>query len=171
VSNPSFETGALPPWVESQTGKWSDIRIVGGRPHSGTFYFFGATDSETAATVTVSQTNIFVVDGTVVNCYMWVNAYRNPPYTTTFTLSLDGVECGGVTVVDTDYLQVGGQVQVSGNSHVVTVVISSSGSDEASSLFGVDDISVIPISGPGFIDTCAVASPAPTTPASTGVTN
>jgi hypothetical protein len=90
---------------------------------------------------------------------MWLAADRNPGYTATFTILLDGVECGHTTVVNTGYTKIGMQLQVSGNSHQVKVVIASTGADEASAIFSVDDVSVTPVSGPGFIDTCAVASP------------
>ncbi|KAF2793367.1 hypothetical protein K505DRAFT_216125, partial [Melanomma pulvis-pyrius CBS 109.77] len=149
VVNPSFETGGLLPWVMTTTGRWNDLRVVGGRPHSGTYSFFGATDSETQATLTLTQTDVVVLAGTVVDCSGWVWASRNSGYTTTFTVSIDDQVCGTVTVVDTGYIRIGSQITVSGDTHTVSVQVVSTGADEASMILGIDDVSVVPISGPG----------------------
>jgi hypothetical protein len=171
VQNGGFESGSLAPFVEYVTGDWADRRIVGGRPHTGTFYYFGATDSPNQATITISQVDVKVLDGTVVDCFAYFNAYRNPGYTTTFQVFLDGNVCGTTTVIDTDYIRVGGQMTVQGDVHVVAVVMSSSGADEASMLVGVDDISLIPVSGPGADGGCpSVPSTVPTMPSPPGET-
>jgi hypothetical protein len=165
VQNGGFESGNLAPFTVSLTGDWEDERVVGGRPHTGTFYYFGATRSVNPSSLTITQTGVQVLDGTVVDCFAYFNAYRNPGYTSIFQVFIGDVLCGSATVTSTDYLRVGGQVQVSGDVHVVTVVISSTGSDEAASVVGVDDISVVPISGPGADGGC------PSIPSTTSTTS
>jgi hypothetical protein len=171
VQNGGFESFSFAPYADYATGIWDDRRIVGGRPHTGTFYYFGATSSPNQATITISQANVKVLEGTVVDCFAYFNTYRNPGYTTTFQVFLDGELCGSATVTSTDYIRVGGQMTVQRDVHVVAVVLSSSGSDEASSLVGVDDISLIPVSGPGADGGCpSVPSTIPTMPSPPGET-
>ena len=90
---------------------------------------------------------------------------------------MDGQSCGAVTLVSDGWTNVGSEVTVSGDAHILSIVIISSGSDDAGTTFGVDGVKVLPISGPGATGEClasipssSVSSNLPTIPSEAPVT-
>ncbi len=123
---------------------------------SSSWIFGSLHEYKQAVSVNLTQTNVSVPDGTTVNCTAYGSPGSRSPYTTTFTLTIDGQLCGNFTgnytegLFYTPWELFGGIVQVTGNTHTVVVTQSSNGLDETigAAYDFFTKIEVVPISGP-----------------------
>jgi hypothetical protein len=81
---------------------------------------------------------------------------RNPGFMSTFVIRVDDVVCATMSAVDQEsWLKfTGNNIVVTGDTHTVTVTWTSNGVDEAGSVDEIDQISVLPVAGPGVPSTC-----------------
>jgi hypothetical protein len=112
----------------------------------GIYVYFGASRSSGFADITLTQDNVRVPSGTTVKCSMEVSASRNPGFTTSFELYVDGQKCSALTVEAT--------MVVSGDVHTIVMRVASSGADQAAAIFTVDNVAVVATAGPGFVTSC-----------------
>lgn len=82
-----------------------------------------------------------------MDCSAWVQSERNAGFTTRFDVWIDELSCGTVSLGNAGWTRVGGQVRVGGNSHVVTVAVTSEGADASGMGVGIDDVRVVPVPG------------------------
>jgi hypothetical protein len=162
VQNPGFESGSLEPWVATKTGS---IEIEAPRlgVSSGAFYAGLSKDSTVPGSFTLTQTGISIKSGTTINCKVAVLLYANTGYTASFALLVDGVPCGETLQVTDEMLRryaevsttIGAPLTVTGDTHILSLVVNNAGSDEAGRLFRVDDFDLTPIAGPDYDGACA----------------
>jgi hypothetical protein len=74
----------------------------------------------------------------------------------TFVIRVDDVVCATMSAVDQEsWLKfTGNNIVVTGDTHTVKVTWTSNGVDEAGSVDEIDQISVLPVAGPGVPSTC-----------------
>lgn len=149
LTNPSFESGAIDPWLTIVTSAWS-TRGVFANPftHSGTHHYYAHSTSTVDSTLTISQTGINTSVGSMVDCYAWVAGKRSEGVTS-IEVFLDGVSCGKTTlgVGKEEWKRVGSQVRVNGTgngmgSTIAIVATSESAGDEGWEVW-VDDVGVV----------------------------
>ncbi|KAF2869044.1 hypothetical protein BDV95DRAFT_110539 [Massariosphaeria phaeospora] len=148
LHNPSFNTGSLAPWISFVTGAWQQ-RQVRPLPNNPSQHYFSAHTSSVAfASLTLSQTDVSVPDGTLVDCSALVQAHRSGSgqgnFVTRFDVFIGDVSCGIGTVVNgaTGWFRVGGRVRVVGDTHVAVVVVTSDKAGEHGASIGVRDVQV-----------------------------
>jgi hypothetical protein len=120
----------------------------------GIYVYFGASRSSGFADITLTQDNVRVPSGTTVKCSMEVSASRNPGFTTSFELYVDGQKCSALTVEATNKRVVENTMVVSGDVHTIVMRVASSGADQAAAIFTVDNVAVVATAGPGFVTSC-----------------
>ncbi|KAF1923604.1 uncharacterized protein M421DRAFT_425664 [Didymella exigua CBS 183.55] len=151
LSNPSFETGSLDPWLPIVESAWSPNRgvVPGPTPNgSGKYYYYAQAISTVEATLTMSQSGIMLPVGSTADCYTWV-AGRRSENVTKVTVFLDGVICGTdeLKVGDTSWKRVGSKVKVAGGvpgmgSAMAVVATSKSAGDDGWDI-SIDDMGVV----------------------------
>lgn len=109
---------------------------------------------------TLTQTNIQIPDGSAVTCQTWLLQGTRPgTSSTTFELSIDGIQCGSLTTNNQHlpWTQLGrgadNPIILSGSEHTLTLRVSST---VAVAQWYVDDFSVI------VVDSCPGVPAAPT---------
>ncbi|KAF2623438.1 hypothetical protein BU25DRAFT_424943 [Macroventuria anomochaeta] len=147
--NPSFESGAIEPWLPIVESAWS-TRGVFANPftHQGTHYYYAHATSTVESTLTLSQSGLNAPVGATVDCYAWVAGKRGEGVTR-IEVILDGVSCGAsqFNVGEDGWKKVGGKVKVIGGvpetgSTLAIVVTSKSAGDEGWEVW-VDDVGVV----------------------------
>ncbi|KAH8724613.1 hypothetical protein GQ44DRAFT_256928 [Phaeosphaeriaceae sp. PMI808] len=146
LQNPSFESG-ISPWLEMGFGSWSQRGIFtsaeGG--HDGRNFYFGMSNATVAdCTLTLSQSNLSIPSGTIIDCSAWVASNRPGNVgSTRVEVFVDQVTCGSAVYLGTTgWVKVGGKVTVKGDSHTLTIVVVSDESGPAGAQVWVDDATV-----------------------------
>ena len=149
LTNPSFESGAVDPWLTIVTSAWSTRGVFENFfTHSGTHHYYAHSTSTVDSTLTLSQTNINTSVGTTVDCYAWVAGKRTEGMTDV-EVFLDGVSCGQTTlgVGDPQWKRVGSRVRVTGTGNgmgsTIAIVATSGSAGEEGWEVWVDDVGVV----------------------------
>jgi hypothetical protein len=140
-----------------------------GGGHNSINSIFGATDNPGDVESVITQTGILIPSGTVVEGSAWVKSDRNtyPNTFTCFRVYLDGTFCGEQQLPDFESgwrLLGPGTTQLLGDTHTIRIEVFSNFADEASIIWGVDDVVVLPISGPAVPVCLATPSAVRTVP-------
>ncbi|KAA8613342.1 hypothetical protein PtrSN002B_009220 [Pyrenophora tritici-repentis] len=99
LTNPSFATGSLTPWLDMVTGSWSMRGITTTSSNSSGPYIYTAHSNSTTVTATLALSQSYITipadsTTTTVECYAYVRSDR-PTGQTRVQVFLDALSCGG----------------------------------------------------------------------------
>lgn len=160
IINGGFGTGSLAPWTSNTDGVTVDAGVssdTDSQDGDGFDETFVTLNQGSAGLQTITQT-VAILDGTTVSCTAFGRDMRDvgPSFSSTFTISIDGTLCGSLTVSDTEtWTQFGGNLLLAGDTHTVVVSLISNDVDSLGAILQVDNVQVIPLSGPGAEPVCA----------------
>ncbi|XPS68345.1 hypothetical protein M3J09_000635 [Ascochyta lentis] len=155
LTNPSFETGHLTPWLTILTSAWpihntTTTHPSSAPPHNGTYTYHAHSTSTISSSLSLSQSNIPLPVGVTVQCWAWIASSRAEGETRV-DVFLDGVVCGSRVVSagkgeEEGWVRVGGEVTVTGGvegeGSTFVVVASSQGAGKDGWEVWVDDAGV-----------------------------
>ncbi|KAF3005006.1 hypothetical protein E8E13_008710 [Curvularia kusanoi] len=161
LTNPSFESGALDPWLPIVQSSWSPTRgVISLSPnspsntpnpatHSGNYAYYAHSLATTPSSLSLSQSGLDISVGKTVDCYAWVRGKRSTGVMNV-EVWLDGVRCGVEVELgagEEEWVRVGGEVEVlggvDGTGSSVAVVVSGEGSGEEGWEVWIDDLGVV----------------------------
>ncbi len=149
LTNPSFESGVTTPWLTIVTSAWSTRGVFKNWfTHSGTYHYYARSNSTVESTLTLSQSNINVPVGTMVDCFAWVAGKRSDGVTN-IEVYLDGARCGATTlgVGDPQWKRVGSKVRANGAGNgmgsTMAIVATSKSAGRNGWEVWVDDVGVV----------------------------
>ncbi|KAF2823788.1 hypothetical protein CC86DRAFT_468803, partial [Ophiobolus disseminans] len=151
VKNGQFNNGNSNPWTAT-TDQFLSPGVTTGTGHDDSTYFSFFTDYPTGANGALSQTLQTIPAGTVVDCYAWIATARYDSGSTRIQLSLNNQRCGGESISgDKTWTRMGSRITLSADVTELRITVGADGSGGRESYeVLVDDVSVLPVSGPGL---------------------
>lgn len=157
--NAGFETGSLSPWSQ-YLGSWTGD-VLPGSANTGNYRYYASQTATPGTILTLFMTDIFIPSGTNVRCNAFVRTLKSGYVV--YAMYIDGVGCmgSGVFGPTTTYASARAgsnpspnakTITVSGSTHTFLIQVSSS--DVAGPIFDLDDVAIIPSSGPNGDPVC-----------------
>jgi hypothetical protein len=123
--------------------------VASGDGHGDSTFYSTQTTTQDPEHLIVVQ-NVVIPAGTVIDCSAWGKVQGNL-WLTNFSFKINGQRCASMTIdKDADWTYFGGQMTVTEDSTEIRVYAEYKEMTGSLVTFGLDDIAIFVVSGPGF---------------------